>query len=347
MVDVFPWHALPKVERRALPALTALARWLDVRAAPGAARVDALGGAVARVERTAILGGDVLAERLADPTAAVALLRGAGGVGYVVAPGALIRRAAQRLLGGPDELGGPRPLTAAERAVLVYAVASWIERLDVAVEVEPSELAGPMVARRLGEALVIDVAIELAQARGERGARLAIVASPELVLTPARVALPSLLAGRGRRLAAEVAVPVIAATTRLEHDALSRLQPRDVVIVDRVGGAGAVRLGVGAGWLPATLARTDGRITVTGSYQRGPMDEHLAEDATVDVAIVIGELRVSARALLELAPGQVVPLGAPVGAEVELRAGGKVIGRGELVDVDGEVGVRVLAVVPA
>jgi flagellar motor switch/type III secretory pathway protein FliN len=347
VVALFPWSSLPKVERRALPALTALARWVDVRAAPGGARVDALGGAVARVEHAAILGGEALAERLADPTAAVAALRGAGGVAYVVAPGQLVRRAAQRLLGGPDEIAGPRPLTGAERAVLVYAVASWIDRLDAALEVEPSELAGPLVAKRLGEALVIDVVVELAQTRGERGARLAIVAAPSMVATPPRLALGALLAGRGARLALDVLVPVVTATTRLDREALAGLEVRDVVVVDRVGAPGAVRLAIGRGGVPATLARGDGRLTVTGAYQRGPMNgpsEHLAEDATLDVAIVVGELRVAARALLELAPGQVLSLGAPVGAGVELRAGGRVVGRGELVDVDGEVGVRILAV---
>ena len=46
--------------------------------------------------------------------------------------------------------------------------------------------------------------------------------------------------------------------------------------------------------------------------------------------------------VLELGPGAVLSLRRPMGAAVDLTLGGKVMGRGELVDVDGELGVRVL-----
>jgi flagellar motor switch/type III secretory pathway protein FliN len=45
--------------------------------------------------------------------------------------------------------------------------------------------------------------------------------------------------------------------------------------------------------------------------------------------------------LLALAPGAVIGLGRPLGAPVELCAGEKLLARGELVDVDGELGVKV------
>ena len=57
-------------------------------------------------------------------------------------------------------------------------------------------------------------------------------------------------------------------------------------------------------------------------------------------------LAASARRLLELSPGQVLPLGRRTGDRVELRAGGKVIGDGELIDVDGELAVRVVRLAP-
>jgi flagellar motor switch/type III secretory pathway protein FliN len=76
------------------------------------------------------------------------------------------------------------------------------------------------------------------------------------------------------------------------------------------------------------------------------MDETLGDDATLEVAVAIGDLRLSVRSLLELAPGQVLELGKPLGSQVELRVGARVVARGELVDVDGGVGVRVLAIEP-
>ncbi len=354
MVAPYPWSSLPHVERRALPVLAALARWADVHGAWTGARIAVLGGAVARIDHVAVLAGEALAVRLSDVTAVVVAARGPGGVVHVVVPGMVVRRAAQRLLGGPAEIAAPRPLTVAERAVAVYLVAAALDPLDAAVEVEPTELAAPMIAQRLGEALVVDVGLALSDAPepGARGARVAVVAAPA-VLAALRPPDPP-TRGRDARLAGEIAVPVVVATARLAATGLARLAVRDVILVDRVGdrgGApGAARLAFGRGGVPVTLARRDGRLTVTGVYQRGPMNEQLAEDAAtdlpIDLAVVVGEVRLSARAVLGLAPGQVLTLGAPVGAAVELRAAGRSIGRGELVEVDGEVGVRVLSLVP-
>ena len=46
---------------------------------------------------------------------------------------------------------------------------------------------------------------------------------------------------------------------------------------------------------------------------------------------------------LELAVGQVVSLGRPLAGPFEVRAAGRVVGQGELVDVDGELGVRIVS----
>ena len=121
---------------------------------------------------------------------------------------------------------------------------------------------------------------------------------------------------------------------------------RDIVVAERVGARTVVRLPIGRGAVTAALAPSGGRVTVLTPYQRDPMDETLADDASLDVAVAVGDLRLSVRALLELAPGQVLELGKPLGSQVELRVGSRVVARGELVDVDGGVGVRVLAIEP-
>ena len=51
----------------------------------------------------------------------------------------------------------------------------------------------------------------------------------------------------------------------------------------------------------------------------------------------------SLRQVFELAVGQIVPLGRPLAGPFELRAAGRVVGRGELVDVDGELAVRIVS----
>jgi type III secretion system YscQ/HrcQ family protein len=75
--------------------------------------------------------------------------------------------------------------------------------------------------------------------------------------------------------------------------------------------------------------------------------ELFVDDLRVPLTIVAGEIEVSARQLLGLAPGQVLALPGPVGGPVELRAGGRVVARGELVVVDGDLGVRVIDVLSA
>ena len=66
------------------------------------------------------------------------------------------------------------------------------------------------------------------------------------------------------------------------------------------------------------------------------------EDLPVSLVFVAGEMEVALGDLQGLAPGQVLDLRRPVEAHVEVRANGRTIGRGELVEIDGRVGVRML-----
>lgn len=312
MVEPFPWGALPRVDRRAAHAAAAGRAWL------GSAAVD----------EAAVLRGRDLDARLADPTAGVVRVRAGAIAGFVVVPGLAARAIAQRVLGGPAELGAARPLTVAERAILVAAVAERMPRFAV----EPSTLGGPEVPRAIGgEAAVI----------GAGG--LALVLPVAAVLAPPRAPLDALAGGPLGGVA--VAVPVAIARAAVPRARFAGLRGRDVLVAPRLA-RGQVELVVGRGALRGGLAPSDSRVTVLTHYVRGPMDDALADDATVDVAVTIGELRLSVRSLLELAPGQVLDLGKPLGSAVELRVGPRVVARGELVDVGGDVGVRVLAISP-
>lgn len=68
----------------------------------------------------------------------------------------------------------------------------------------------------------------------------------------------------------------------------------------------------------------------------------LSSDIPVQMTIVMGRKSVTVRDLLDLHTGQVVNLDKLPTDPVDLVAGGKVVGRGELVDVDGRLGVRIL-----
>jgi flagellar motor switch/type III secretory pathway protein FliN len=69
----------------------------------------------------------------------------------------------------------------------------------------------------------------------------------------------------------------------------------------------------------------------------------LPEDARVELTVGLGTVRMSMRQILGLAVGEVVPLGRPLAGPFDIRAQGTLIGQGELVDVDGELGVRIVS----
>jgi flagellar motor switch protein FliN len=66
------------------------------------------------------------------------------------------------------------------------------------------------------------------------------------------------------------------------------------------------------------------------------------EDAPVVVRVELGAVEMKAREWAALSPGDVLSLGRKIGEPAILRASGVEIARGELVQIDGEYGVRIL-----
>jgi len=62
----------------------------------------------------------------------------------------------------------------------------------------------------------------------------------------------------------------------------------------------------------------------------------------VNLVFVAGELQVPVGELRAHGPGFVYELKEPVGSQVEIRANGRTIGTGELVELEGRFGVRIL-----
>ncbi len=77
--------------------------------------------------------------------------------------------------------------------------------------------------------------------------------------------------------------------------------------------------------------------------ERGIMDEttQLTGAGTIDVELVVGRTTLSFGELTALAPGHVLQADRNVGDAVELVANGVVVARGELVSIEGKVGVRI------
>jgi flagellar motor switch protein FliM len=195
--------------------------------------------------------------------------------------------------------------------------------------------------------------------------RLRLAAPPALFASSGT----ALLERRGRLAAARVhLVMQIGRTTLMPRD-LATLAVGDVVTFDEFGprppfgGPLLLRLGLGAflchldgegltvlkGFeLGATRMepdkRSDGRV---GDEGAGAEPEGgaaglaaLLGELPVEVVCELGRVTVSGRELLELRPGAVLPVGRPLAGPVDLTVGGRVVARGELVDVEGEVGVR-------
>lgn len=64
-------------------------------------------------------------------------------------------------------------------------------------------------------------------------------------------------------------------------------------------------------------------------------------DAAVVVRVEVAEVSLTAREWARLSPGDVLETGVRIAEPVALRVNGRVVARGELVDVEGEVGVRI------
>lgn len=109
----------------------------------------------------------------------------------------------------------------------------------------------------------------------------------------------------------------------------------------------SLRLVVGRGSFGVELS--DDRITITepfrpktgASKMSAEGDTTVVGELEVEVAVELGRVRMSAAELMQLGTGDALTVGRPVGGKLDLRVGGRLIASGELVDVEGEAGVRI------
>ena len=195
----------------------------------------------------------------------------------------------------------------------------------------------------------------------------------------ARISVPDALAEAPRELVfsraslasmgdATIAMPLVMTTTLAAREDLFDLGPGDVFVPGKnafplrddgaVVGAVALVAPSAERGLSADLAE-NGRLVVRGLLESHPWVQERSmpadeaatatttieslEHAPVVVRVELGTVEMKAREWAELGPGDVIALGRRVGDPAILRVGGVELARGELVQVDGEYGVRILA----
>jgi len=342
----YPWNALERVSRKAALRLVELReRPLGLAPERIAEVLTTLVGAPVELAVTG-LGVGAPAERMSE----IGLAWGATVVTLGVEP-ALATALLERILARPFSLPRPdaplEPSVAGALAALGVEVARRIASEPVSVHAPLGASIDALYARAnvyLDDRPYAAYALVSGTARPTTGAaRPSLVELGELPL----------------------AVPLVVAVSLATRAELARLTPgaaffpgeKAWITADRRGrgvlASGAGERGVGVDLTP------DGRLVLRGeTVELSPDSADSADDmadaddvnqtltdaaldAPVVVRVELGAVSMSASDWAKLKAGDVIETGRRVAEPVLLRIAGRVVARGELVDVDGEVGVRV------
>ncbi len=344
----FPWHALPRVASAHVRAVSRVRRAYPVRARDVAAQLSALIGHPVELEirrttvgRPALKNPISLGELAIDPEPELALA-----VASALAGGKLPKIARDRTI-DPEVLGA------------TAGIVLWLARtagLDLSLT--DDTLHGV-------DCVLADCAVRVGALR--TAARVA-VAIPELDRTPGGAATEVL-----RRLGdTPLSVAAVAGWGTARAGDLVGLMAGDVVVVDTrfagcalvagdrgvlaaaiepdESGRPRVRLAEGRVELAAPPPKGENAASMTdetGATMQLPALEEgarLADDLAelpLTVRIELGTATLAAREWAAIGAGDVLVLDGRVGDPVSLRIAGKVLARGELVEVDGALGVRI------
>lgn len=271
--------------------------------------------------------------------------------GWLVMDGLGALRLVMEILGLPAPRV-QRPLGAAERGVLTAAIAALLRA--IAREVVVSSGSGGWRGDRVVRVMVRVESVSFRE-------QLAIDVPPEWI--PRRSDADLMLEAVG--LGLEIPLSIEVATTRLRAQEWSGARPGDAVVFDRqpsISAADDWNARLICGRFFANVLLTPGgqaRVlspfesaaenpgeTMVNDDRQDPSDTVLAS-APIEVIAEIGRITLRADELLGLQPGAVFALGPLRPTRVELRVGNRVWGRGELVDVEGQLGVRLTALTRA
>ena len=337
MPSAYPWGTLEPVSRAAERAASGARQGLRLSAAAAAAALGQLLELPVEivVQRSQLGHVPALAQT-------VWLSQGKLALGLLAEPGLAAFLAARVLrrsepLADPDEPLGP-------------SLAALIAALGVETARRLGAAAGLLGAPPVGEeALVVDVTLLL------EGRPYAVKLF--VVGVASGSARPALLAELGPL---ELALPLVVATLALERRELLALEVGGALLAGE--GASIDARGVGHGLLVPPHSergirvelRSDGRLVVGEtaqarlSVEREKPSESEADtltdvllDTPVVVRVELGAVSMTAREWAALGPGDVIETAQRIAEPVVLRVAGREVGRGELVNVDGQVGVRI------
>jgi type III secretion protein Q len=367
----FPWSSLDRVTRAQARTLRNARLWAAARARLGVAgeALSALVGARVRIHlRTAGPAGS--APPAGDATGLVGVVVEA--VGSMSDDGILLElEAALACVLVARALRRPvpvlvKPVAVSERVAgavaAVLAAALRKAQAGAALRVRCAETAPFEAVLRHPSSDAVALGVTVVVGDDAFSAR-AIV--PRRVLQ----VVPSEPLGWNRRTlsalgATPLPVPVVACTVALTVADVAALGPGDVVVLAEwplaagaSGAAGKVFLSPPAGEVGVRAEMVDGsRIVLRGQREalvapEGIMEDEGGQQALIDaigdvpvvVRVEVGEATLSAREWADVGPGDVVGLGRRLGDQVVLRIGGVPVARGELVDLEGEIGVRIVA----
>jgi type III secretion system YscQ/HrcQ family protein len=265
-------------------------------------------------------------------------------------------------LGGRGVFSAARALGPAERGVLVALLAPLLDAIGWSTDLAP---ASESSVGSSGYAIAVNV-------EGPLGAGVLWLDLPATssAIAPAPGSAPGSWRERASALPVEARLEL--AATHLRASELTRLALGDALVFDGVDFVAfapqadwVARLTIGAHVAPLRID-PHGALVLTGDFQlteaadgrkvgvvkeseedamdvTGPTQMATAALAAAPIEIVAELARITLRGeeVLGLAPGVVLTVTADRSRAVLLRAGGEIWAEGELVNVDGELGVRV------
>jgi type III secretion system YscQ/HrcQ family protein len=269
-----------------------------------------------------------------------------------------------RCLGGDatePPLASGLPIDQLALGALAYLCARVLGSLSSRLALRTLFIEPAALARALGDAPIVVWPLELQLGAERFQLRLH---APEA----AAFALPTITRRPDPKRALEtLPLTLLAEAGRctLLSSALAALQLGDVIVLDQSGlqyqaghFAGSVNLRVQGSRNHFTCRAHDHTFSVesleifkepnmtTGRLSQAPeprgLGATLAADAPLELSVELARFTLSLAELQRTQPGDVLVTGRRIGESVTLRAAGRVLAHGELVDVDGEIGVRIL-----
>ncbi|MBN1653052.1 MAG: FliM/FliN family flagellar motor switch protein [Deltaproteobacteria bacterium] len=371
MFQSYPFDQLPKLKRRELTVLRRCVRQLprvDLDLAQATARkllgtaIELKPGVFEWCNRGA------LSDRLTGSIVALVLERGAGGFDNRLLIDLSPHLAAvivDRALGGQGEQAigkGIFPLDDLSRGVFAYAAARLLHAAGSRFLLSDVLVESKVVGERLGEqgAAVRPVEVRIGVHLGR--ARVWIPYATAGVLTGNEaLRYPDALAQLKLSLVA------IAGGVRLDFSEVCALKPADVVLLDEcdlyrrgLDWLGSVKLMIDGARRSVWRCKAENQALIiesvnTSEEQKMAKGEtqtvgnpqrlmKLAGDAPIEISVELARFSLTLEEIGALQAGEILATGCPIGERATLRAGGRAIASGELVDIEGDIGVRILSV---